>query len=162
MNQGTSNLTAFTLVFPAFAGGASGQDHRQQLVVIVPLFLLAGSALAQFGAIPEKAEKDGWWIKVSTEDPASQMMVFYIGATEKSYGLANIWNPGSPAEFDVSAEYRNSPTLYVLAQTTSGRKCGICLMYKQKCVKYLEFDLEESQEVKQYLLQAQIHSSRQP
>jgi hypothetical protein len=119
------------------------------LAAIVSMFLLAGSALAQFGAIPAEAKKDGWWIKVSAEDPASQMMVFYIGTTEKSYGLANIWNPGSPAEFDVSEEYRNSPTLYVLAQTTSGQKCEFCLMYKEKCVKYFAFDLEESHEVKQ-------------
>jgi hypothetical protein len=122
--------------------------HRL-LIVVVSLFLSAVSAIAQFGPIPEEAKKDGWWIKVSTEDPSSQMMVFYIGGSERSYGLANVWNPGSPSEFDVSEEYRNSPTLYVLAQTTSGRKCGFRLMYKQKCVKYFEFDLEDSQEVKQ-------------
>ena len=118
-------------------------------VVTVFLLLLTGIALAQFAAISPEAKKDGWWIKVSTRDPASQRIGFYMGASESSYGLTNIWSPENPAEFDVSEEYRNSPTLYVLAQTTSGRKCAFCLMYKSKGVKYFEFDLEESGEVKQ-------------
>jgi len=77
------------------------------------------------------------------------MIGFYLGASENSYGFWNIWNPGRPAEFDISDEYRNSPTLFVMAQTTSGPKCAFCLMYKTKAVKYFEFDLEESFEVKQ-------------
>ena len=116
---------------------------------IATLFLLAGIAAAQFGPISGEAKKDGWWIRISTQKPASQMIGFYLGATEESYGFWNVWNPGSPAEFDVSEEYRNSPTLFVMAQTTSGRKCGFCLMYKSKGVSYFEFDLEDSREVKQ-------------
>lgn len=119
------------------------------LFVIVSLFLVAGSALAQLGVMPKEAKKDGWWIKVRTEAPASQRIGFYLGATGSSYGFWNVWNPGSPAEFDVSEEFRNSPTLFVMAQTTAGEKCGFCLMYKSKGVKYFEFDLEESGEVKQ-------------
>jgi hypothetical protein len=123
---------------------------RQKLpAVIVSMLLLGGSALAQFAAISQEAKKDGWWIKVRTRDPASQMIGFYLGAAEESYGFWNVWNPGSPAEFDVSEEYRNSPTLFVLAQTTSDRKSGFCLMYKDKGIRYFEFDLEESREVKQ-------------
>lgn len=113
------------------------------LAVIVAVFLFVGGALAQ------EAKKDGWWIKVRTQNPASQMIGFYVGATGNSYGFWNVWNPGSPAEFDVTEEYRNSPTLFVLAQTTSGQKCGFCLMYKTKGVKYFEFDLEDGKEVKQ-------------
>jgi hypothetical protein len=119
------------------------------LAVVVTLFLVAGISLAQFGAISEEAKKDGWWIKVSTRDPSSQMIGFYVGAPEESYGFWNVWNPGSPAEFDISEEFRNSPTLFILAQTTSGRKCGFCLMYKSKGIRYFEFDLEDSGEVKQ-------------
>jgi hypothetical protein len=113
------------------------------LTVIVAAFFFAGSALAQ------EAKKDGWWIKVSTQKPASQMIGFYLGATGSSYGFWNVWNQGSPAEFDISEEYRNSPTLFILAQTTSGQKCGFCLMHKNKGVKYFEFDLEDGQEAKQ-------------
>ena len=119
------------------------------LMVMISVFLFIGSALAQFGVPAKEAKKDGWWIKVSTKNPESQMMGLYVGATESSYGLANVWAPGSPAEFDISEEYRNSPTLFILAQTTSGKKCAFCLMYKSKGVKYFEFDLEESFEVKQ-------------
>jgi hypothetical protein len=119
------------------------------LLLFFAIFLFAGSAFAQFGAPSQPAKKDGWWIKVTTQKPESQMMGFYLGATRASYGLWNIWNPGSPAEFDVSEEFRNSPTLFILAQTTSGQKCGICLMYKSKGVKYIEFDLEDGQEAKQ-------------
>jgi hypothetical protein len=104
---------------------------------------LGGSTFAQ------EAKKDGWWIKVNTQKPESQMMAFYVGANAHSYGFWNAWNPGAPAEFDVSEEYRNSPTLFILAQTTSGQKCRFCLMYKSKGVKHFEFDLEEGQEAKQ-------------
>jgi hypothetical protein len=119
------------------------------LMVIVTAFLFTGGALAQFGPPPKEVKKDGWWIKVSTENPESQMMGFYVGASESSYGFWNVWNPDRPAEFDISEEYRNSPTLFILAQTTSGKKCAFCLMYRSKGVKYFEFDLEESYEVKQ-------------
>lgn len=123
---------------------------RYKLLTVIALgFLFFGGALAQFGPPPKEAKKDGWWIKVSTQNPKSQMMGFYVGASENSYGFWNVWNPGSPAEFDVSEEYRNSATLFILAQTTSGQKCGFCLMYKDKGVKYFEFDLEDSHEVKQ-------------
>ncbi len=123
---------------------------RYKLIAIFVLFMFcAGSAFAQFGAKPQPAKKEGWWIKVSTDKPASQMMGFYLGATRASYGLWNIWNPGMPAEFDVSAEFLNSPTLFILAQTTSGQKCAFCVMYKNKGVKYFEFDLEDGLEMKQ-------------
>jgi hypothetical protein len=86
---------------------------------------------------------------MNTQKPAPQMTGFYVGATGSSYGFWNVWNAKSPAEFDVSEEYRNSSTLIILVQTTSGQKCGFCLMCKSKGVKYFEFDLEESHEVKQ-------------
>jgi hypothetical protein len=113
------------------------------LILIVAMFLFCGIAFAQ------EAKKDGWWIKVSTQKPDSQMMAFYAGANGHSYGFWTVWNPGSPAEFDISEEYRNSPTLFILAQTTSGQKCRFCLMYKSKGVRHFEFDLEQGQEVKQ-------------
>jgi hypothetical protein len=119
------------------------------LLLFFAVFLFAGSAFAQFGAPSQPAKKDGWWIKVTTEKPESQMMSFYVGATGHAYGFWNVWNPGSPAEFDISEEYRNSPTLFILAQTTSGQKCRFCLMYKTKGVKHFEFDLEDGQETKQ-------------
>ncbi len=77
------------------------------------------------------------------------MMGFYIGANSHSYGFWRVWNPGSPTEFDVPEELRNGATLYVLAQTTSGRKCQFCIMFKSKGVKHFEFDLEEDHEAKQ-------------
>jgi hypothetical protein len=119
------------------------------LLLFFAVFLFAGSAFAQFGAPSQPAKKDGWWIKVTTEKPESPMIVFYVGATGHSYGFWNAWSPGTPAEFDVSEEYRSSPTLFILAQTTSGQKCRFCLMYKTKGVKHFEFDLEQGQEAKQ-------------
>ena len=119
------------------------------LLLALAAFFFMDSAFAQFGAPTQPAKKDGWWVKVSTEKPASGSMGFYLGATRASYGLWNLWSPGSPAEFDVSEEFRNSPTLFMLAQTTSGQKCRFCLMYKNKGVRHFEFDLEDGQEVKQ-------------
>jgi hypothetical protein len=118
-------------------------------IIIACLFLFSASAFAQFGQPAKEATKEGWWIKVMTQKPESQMMAFYLGATRASYGLWNMWNPGSRAEFDVSQEFINSPTLFILAQTTSGQKCAFCLMYKSKGVRYFEFDLEDGQESKQ-------------
>jgi hypothetical protein len=120
------------------------------LIVAVSLFLLAGSSFGQgFGAKQEPPKKDGWWIRVDTKNPASGMMGFYLGKTNHSYGLWSIWNPGSPAEFDVSDEFKNSPTVYILAQTTSGVKCGFCIMYKNKGVKHVVFELEQDHDAKQ-------------
>ena len=113
------------------------------LIVVVSIFLCAGSSFAQ------EAKKDGWWIKADTQKPASQMMGFYVGATSHSYGFWRVWNPGNPAEFDISEEFRNSPTLYILAQTTSGQKSGFCIMYKSRGVKHIVFDLEQDHQAKQ-------------
>ncbi len=120
------------------------------LIVVVSVFLFAGSSFGQgFGAKQGPPKKDGWWIRVDTQNPASGMMGFYLGATNHSYGLWTIYNPGSPAEFDVSDEFKNSPTVYILAQTTSGVKCGFCIMYKNKGVKHVVFELEQDHEAKQ-------------
>ena len=112
-------------------------------IAVVCVFLFAGSAFAQ------EAKKDGWWIKADTQKPASQMMGFYVGASSHSYGFWKRWNQGDPPEFDVSEEFRNSPTIYILAQTTSGQKSGFCLMYKSRGVKHVVFDLEQDHEAKQ-------------
>ena len=117
------------------------------VIVVVSMFLFVGSAFAQ--EAKQEVKKDGWWLKAITEKPASQMMAFYVGASGHSYGFWRVWNPGDPVEFDIPEEYRNSPTLYILAQTTSGQKCGFCMMYKSKGVKRLEFDLEQDHEAKQ-------------
>jgi hypothetical protein len=115
------------------------------LIAIVAVFLFGGSAFAQ--EAKQEAKKDGWWIKVDNQKP--QAMVFYVGSSNHSYGFWKVWNPGEPAEFDITEEYRNVPTLFILAQTTSGAKCRICMMYKSKGVKHIEFDLEVGQEAKQ-------------
>ena len=120
------------------------------LIAVVSLFLFAGSSFGQgFGLKQGPPKKDGWWIKVDTQNPASGAMGLYLGATHRSYGLWALWNPGSSAEFDVSDEFKNSPTIYILAQTTSGVKCGFCIMYKNKCVKHVVFELEQDHEAKQ-------------
>jgi hypothetical protein len=54
------------------------------LMTIVSVFLFTGGAIAQFGIPAKEAKKDGWWIKVSTKDPESQRIGFYVGATENS------------------------------------------------------------------------------
>lgn len=113
------------------------------LIVGVCLLLFACASFAQ------EAKKDGWWLKADPLKQGSQMMAFYVGATGQSYMFWRVWTPGDPVEFDVPAEFRNGPTLYVLAQTTSGQKCRFCMMYQSKGVKYIEFDLEESYEAKQ-------------
>ena len=117
------------------------------LIAIVSIFLLGGSAFAQ--EAKQDAKKDGWWIKIITQKEESPMMAFYVGATSHSYGFWRSWNPKNPPEFDVPEELRSGPTFYILAQTTSGQKCRLCLMHKSKGVKRLEFDLETDYEAKQ-------------
>jgi hypothetical protein len=116
------------------------------LIVSLCLLLFGGSAFAQ-APKKEPAKKDGWWLKVNPE--GTQMIGFYVGATSNSYGFWTVWNPGDPVEFDISNEYRNSPTLYVLAQTATGAKCRFCVMNKSKGAQHFEFDLEEDHEIKQ-------------
>jgi hypothetical protein len=123
----------------------------KMLTVVASLFLFAGAAFAQFGpeAKQQEAKKDGWWIKADPQNQKAPMMAFYAGPTSGSYGFWRGWNPENPAEFDVPQDYRYGPTFYILAQTSSGQKCRLCLMYKDKGVKQLEFDLEADYEAKQ-------------
>jgi hypothetical protein len=118
------------------------------LIVAASVFLFACAASAQ-EAKKQEAKKDGWWIKADPQNQKAPMMAFYAGANSQSYGFWRAWNPGQPAEFDVPQEYRNGPTFYILAQTSSGQKCRLCVMYKSKGVKQLEFDLEQDYEAKQ-------------
>jgi hypothetical protein len=111
------------------------------LTAIVLLFFLGGSAFAQ------EVKKDGWWIKATAQKP--EMMVFYAGSNSGSFSFWRVWNPGDPVEFDVPIENRTGATIFIKAQTTSGKKCQICLMYKSKGVKHFEFNLEEDHEAKQ-------------
>jgi hypothetical protein len=113
------------------------------IIALASVFLFVGGASAQ------EVKKDGWWIKANIQKQESQAMSFYVGATNHSYGFWKAWRPGDPAEFDIPQEYRNSPTIFILAQTTSGQKSRFCLMYQSKGVKQFQFDLEESKEAKQ-------------
>jgi|WetSurMetagenome_2_1015567.scaffolds.fasta_scaffold557571_2 hypothetical protein len=56
---------------------------------------------------------------------------------------------GDPEEYDVPSNVRNAPTIYILAQNPSGTRTRFSLMYKSKCVKHFDFDLEDSHESKQ-------------
>ena len=111
------------------------------LTAMVSMFLFSGVVLAQ------EAKKDGWWIKASAQKQGS-MIGLYVGSSRGSYGFWRVVNPEDPLEFDVPDEYRNSPTLYILAQTTSGFECQFCVMHKDKGIKHFEFDLEEDHEMK--------------
>ncbi len=117
--------------------------RNRLLVLAASIFLFAGTMFAQQAKPAQEAKKDGWWIKAIVDKPASKAMGFYVGTTDNSYRFWRVWSPGNPTEFDVPEEFKNGETLYILAQTTSGQKCAICVMYKSKGVKYLEFDLEE-------------------
>jgi len=112
-------------------------------IVFVCIFFTIACTFAQ------EAKKDGWWIKVKAKNPEAQTTAFYAGENNHTYGYWMSWNPGDPMEFDVSSDYRNAQSLFILAQTTSGQKTGFCLMYKSKGVRYFEFDLEEGQTSKQ-------------
>ena len=122
--------------------------RHKLLIAVASVFLFAGAAFAQ-GAKTQEAKKDGWWIKADTQNQKAPMMAFYAGSSSQSYGFWRVWSPKDPAEFDVPMENRNGPTFYILAQTSSGQKCRLCLMYKSKGVKQLEFDLEQDYEAKQ-------------
>jgi hypothetical protein len=122
---------------------------RRNLLIAAVLILVSGSILFAQGAKVQEAKKDGWWIKVDPQKQGSQMIAFYVGSSSGSYGFWRVWNPGEAIEFDVPDENRNTPKLYILAQTTSGQKCRLCMMYKTKGVKHLEFDLEADYEANQ-------------
>jgi hypothetical protein len=112
---------------------------------IILAFLLSGSPFAQ-EAKNEGAKKDGWWIRVKSQNA---QMGFLVGSNSQSFSFWRAWNPGDPTEFDVPDENRNGAKIYVKAQTASEKKCQICLMYKSKGVKHFEFNIEEEYEVKQ-------------
>jgi hypothetical protein len=117
---------------------------RCKLIVAFFTLVLAGGVCAQ-----EAAKKSGWWIKVNAPAKDAPSLVFYAGSNDHSYGFWKVWNSGDPAEFDIPEEYRSVPLLYIKAQTTSGLKCRLCVMYKTKGVKHFEYDLEEDHEMKQ-------------
>ncbi len=114
------------------------------LTAIASVLLFAAVCFAQ--EAKQEAKKDGWWIKAG---PQKSQMVFYVGTTSNSYTFWRVWNPGEPVEFDVPDEFKNGPTLYILAQSTSGQKCGFCMMYKDKGVKHIEYELEADHQAKQ-------------
>jgi len=122
--------------------------RRNLLIASVFIFVFGGILFAQ-GAKVQEAKKDGWWIKIDPQKQGSHMMVFYVGSGSNSYGFWRVWNPGEATEFDVPEENLSGQKLYVIAQTTSGQKCRLCMMYKTKGVKHLEFDLEADYEANQ-------------
>jgi hypothetical protein len=117
------------------------------LIVFVCVFLFVGGVFAQ--EAKQEVKKDGWWINANIQKQNPQMMIFYVGSSSGSYGFWRVWNPGDPVQFDIPEEYRNVPTLFIKAQTTSGAKCRFCVMYKSKGVRQFEYDLEEDREMKQ-------------
>jgi hypothetical protein len=118
-----------------------GMMRYKLLIALVGLFLFCGGACAQ------ETKQDGWWIKVNAPKKEAPDLVFYVGASARSYGFWRVWNPGDPLEFDIPDEYRNAPKLYIKAQTTSGRMSRICVMFKSKGVKHFEYDIEEDHEM---------------
>ena len=117
------------------------------LMIIASVFFFLGSTFAQFGGgpTPKEAKKDGWWIKAEK----GVAPVIYIGENSHSFTLWKMGIPGDPEEYDVPANVRDAQTIYILAQNPSGAKTRFNLMYKSKCVKHFDFELEDSHEAKQ-------------
>ena len=124
---------------------------KRQLVssaIVVALF----GAFASVGAssVHAQAKKTGWWIRVNTTRMGASSISFRIGTSKHDGRNWRGWRPGHRVEFDVPADLRNAPELFLRAVTEPhDKKAQFCVFYRDHGVEHFEFDGDEEHRMKQ-------------
>lgn len=69
-----------------------------------------------------------------------------IGAGKLNREEWRVWRAGEPVEFDVPANYLQTPRLYLRASVTPiGKYADLCMMYKNRGVEHMGFNDDDSE-----------------
>jgi hypothetical protein len=92
-------------------------------------------------AAGEPIVRDGWWIRINTNQTQATSIDFQIGTKAQDRETWRTWHSNDPIEFDVPAKYRSVERIYIRATANpEGRKAWFCLMYAGKGVKHFDTD----------------------
>jgi hypothetical protein len=92
-------------------------------------------------AVGEPIVRDGWWIRINTNQTQATSIDFQIGTKAQDRETWRTWHSNDPIEFDVPAKYRSVERIYIRATANpEGRKAWFCLMYAGKGVKHFDTD----------------------
>lgn len=96
------------------------------------------------------ATKAGWWIRIDTSKTQASKIAFLIGTESNNREPWFTWASGDATEIDVPSGYVNVAELYIgAASSPQGKNSWLCLMYKDRGVKHMDFDDFEDQRKKQ-------------
>jgi hypothetical protein len=88
-----------------------------------------------------KLTKTGWWIRVNPEKTHATTVSLRVGTSKKDSRDWRSWTAGQPMEFDLPAELRNVPKLYIHGATVPGNKHVVfCVFYMDHGVEHFAFD----------------------
>jgi hypothetical protein len=118
---------------------------KRNLILVIVLAGLAGCSSTQITQA-QSASKDGWWIRVNTQKTEASSIALEFGTDSSNRQPGSVWRTGDPIEFAVPPQYQQVSQLYVLATANpQGKTASLCMMYRQRGVKHLEFDKSEDQ-----------------
>jgi hypothetical protein len=111
---------------------------RVSLFVLTILLLLS---IRSDTAIAADPVRDGWWIRINTNQTQATSIDFQIGTKAQDRETWRTWHSNDPVEFDVPAKYRSVEHIYIRATANpEGRRAWFCLMYAGKGVKHFDTD----------------------
>ena len=104
------------------------------------------SAQPSAASTASAATKSGWWVRINSSLTTAQMITFQIGTSKVQREEWRVRRTGEPTEFDVPANYLQTPRLYLRGSVTPiGKNADLCVMYKDHGVEHMGFNDDESE-----------------
>ena len=120
------------------------------LFLLTGLLLIACLAIRSHlavAAVGESVVRDGWWIRINTNQTQATSIDFQIGTKAQDRETWRTWHSNDAPEFDVPMKYRTVEHIYIRATANpEGRRAWFCLMYGGKGVKHFDTDNWEQED----------------
>ena len=110
-------------------------------VALFLLTMLVVLSIRSDTAIAADPVRDGWWIRVNSNQTQASSIDFQIGTKAQDRETWRTWHSNDPSEFDLPMKYRTVEHIYIRATANpEGRRAWFCLMYGNKRVKHFDTD----------------------
>src|SRR5689334_23181446 len=98
-------------------------------LILSVLLVITCLAIRSDTTVAEPIVRDGWWIRINTNQTQANSIDFQIGTKAQDRETWRTWHSGDAIEFDMPTKYRTVEHIYIRATANpEGRRAWFCLM----------------------------------